>query len=316
VIARSIVSVGIVSMLWTAVVSAAPETVEPDRDELRQQLAETLAAGDLDGSVPLAEQVAFAELVDYLDASYELLRIHCRRGDEKQAFDTVESMFEAGYWDFRRMMKDEDLALVNTTDRFRAMVRAAWSKQYIGMLERDTRDAMQHPDEIMQRLGIRPGDVVADVGAGSGYFTIPVARAVGADGRVIATDIRQEMLDFISARLAEEGITNVELVKVEPDDPGLPDGTVDLVLMVDVMHYVKERAAYGRRLRSSLSADGRLVVIDFRYDPEAQREFAPPPEQQVPRETLDLEMAEAGFEVVESHDFLPEQYFVIYRAAE
>ena len=65
------------------------------------------------------------------------------------AFDTVETMFEAGYWDFRRMMGDDDLALVNATDRFRTMVRAAWSKQYIGMLERDTRDAMQHPDEIM-----------------------------------------------------------------------------------------------------------------------------------------------------------------------
>ena len=157
---RCVVGVCIVSVLWTAVGSVAETSgvvTETDRDELRRQLAETLAAGDLDGSVPLAEQVAFAELVDYLDASYELLRIHCRRGDVEAAFDTVETMFEAGYWDFRTMMGDEDLALVNTTDRFRTMVRGAWSKQYIGMLERDTRDAMQHPDEIMQRLAIRPG---------------------------------------------------------------------------------------------------------------------------------------------------------------
>jgi SAM-dependent methyltransferase len=306
-----------VSVLWISAGVVAETSGElPDREELRDQLAETVAAGDLDGSVPLAEQIAFAELVDYLDASYELLRIHCRRGDVEAAFDTVETMFEAGYWDFRRMMADDDLALVNATDRFRTMVRAAWSKQYIGMLERDTRDAMQHPDEIMQRLAIRPGDVVADVGAGSGYFTIPVARAVGAEGRVIATDIRQEMLDHIANRLTDEGVTNVELVKVEPDDPALPAGQVDLVLMVDVMHYVKERAAYARKLRPALTADGRLVVIDFRYDPDAEREFAPPPEQQVPRETLDREMAEAGFEVAASHDFLPEQYFVVYRPAE
>jgi len=305
------------SILWITAGGAADETdQDPDRDELRRQLAEALAAGDLDGSVPLAEQVAFVELGDYLDACYELLRIHCRRGDEEQAFETVETMFEAGYWDFRTMMSDEDLALVNTTDRFRAMVRAAWSKQYIGMLERDTRDAMQHPDEIMRRLAIRPGEVVADVGAGSGYFTVPVARAVGADGRVIATDIRQEMLDYIANRLTEEGISNVELVKVEPDDPGLPAGGVDLVLMVDVMHYVKDRVPYGRKLRSALSPGGRLVVIDFRYDPEAKREFAPPPEQQVSRDTLDREMAEAGLVVAASYDFLPEQYFVVYRAAE
>ncbi len=305
------------AVLWTATVCAA-DAAGPtaDRKELRHQLTEALAVGDLDGSVTLAEQVAFAELGDYLDACYELLRIHCRRGDAEAAFDTVETMFEAGYWDFRTMMSDEALALVNTTDRFRTMVRAAWSKQYIGMLERDTRDAMQHPDEIMQRLAIRPGEVVADVGAGSGYFTVPVARAVGADGRVIATDIRQEMLDYVANRLTEEGISNVELVKVEPDDPGLPAGGVDLVLMVDVMHYVKDRVPYGRKLRSALSPDGRLVVIDFRYDPDAVREFAPPPEQQVPRETLDREMAEAGLVVAASYDFLPEQYFVVYRAAE
>ena len=158
--------------------------------------------------------------------------------------------------------------------------------------------------------------MVADVGAGSGYFTIPVARAVGADGRVIATDIRQEMLDYIANRLTDEGVTNVELVKVEPDDPGLPAGGVDLVLMVDVMHYVKDRVSYGRKLRSSLSPGGRLVVIDFRHDPDAEREFAPPPEQQIPQGTLDLEMGEAGFEVAASYDFLPEQYFVVYRPTE
>jgi len=302
--------------LWTATGVAGEVDQPPDREALRRQLAEALAADDLDGSVPLAEQIAFAELGDYLDASYDLLRIHCRRGDEEAAFETVEAMLDAGYWDFRRLLGDEDLALVNATERFRSMVRAAWSKQYIGMLERDTRDAMQHPDEIMDRLEIQPGDVVADIGAGSGYFTVPISRAVGTRGRVIATDIRQEMLDYISNRLAAEGIENVELVRVEPDDPGLPAGKVDLVLMVDVMHYVKERAAYARKLRPALTADGRLVVIDFRYDPDAEREFAPPPEQQVPRETLDREMAEAGFEVAAAYDFLPEQYFVVYRPAE
>jgi hypothetical protein len=122
------------------------------------------------------------------------------------------------------------------------------------------------------------------------------------------------MLDYIAARLTDEGIENVELGLVEPDDPALPAHGVDTILMVDVFHYIKERTEYGNKLLAGLAPGGRLVVIDFRYDPQAVREFAPPPEQQVPRETLDAELAAAGFRVRASYDFLPEQYFVVYEA--
>lgn len=319
-ITRSRVHRVAVSVIATAVltsVSGAAQTVEvPDRVEAAKRLDRARAEGDLDAMAGFAEQIAFAELVDYLDASYELLRIHCRRGDEQQAFATVEAMLDAGFWDYRRLLADDDLALINRGDRLKGMVRAAWAEGYISMLERDSRDAMQHPDRIMEKLAVRPGEVVADVGAGSGYFTVRLAAAVGEGGRVVATDIRQEMLDYIAERLTEGAIDNVELVKVEPGDPGLPAGAIDTVLMVDVMHYVEDRAAYAKKLRPALRPGGRVVVIDFRYDPDAEREFAPAPEQQVPRKTLDREMAEAGFEVAEAFDFLPEQYFVVYRPAE
>lgn len=307
-------TLSVLVVLGTSAMAQVPEL--PDRAEAARLLEKARAAGDLDAMAEHAEAIVFAELVDYLDASYELLRIQCQRGDEDAAYSTVESMLDAGYWDYRRLLSDDDLALINKSQKLRGMVRAAWAKGYISMLERDSRDAMQHPDEIMAKLGIEPGDAVADIGAGSGYFTVRLARAVGAEGRVIATDIRQEMLDYIQGRLDEGAVDNVELVKVEPDDPGLPAGGVDTVIMVDVMHYVKDRRAYAEKLLPALAPGGRVVVIDFRYDPEAEREFAPPPEQQVPRATLDEEMAAAGFVIAETFDFLPEQYFVIYKAAE
>jgi ubiquinone/menaquinone biosynthesis C-methylase UbiE len=298
-------------------ISGSAETIDvPDRTEARKLLDAAATAGDLDAMAEQAEAIALAELMDYFDAAYELLRIHCQRHDRAAAFETVEAMLDAGFWDYRRLLGDEELALINTGDELREMIRDAWAEGYIAMLERESRDEMQHPDKIMSSLAIQPGEVAADIGAGSGYFTVRAAAAVGGTGRVIATDIRQQMLDYIEARLLEGGIDNVELLKVGPEDPGLPGGEIDTVLMVDVMHYVKDRADYAKKLRPALASGGRVVVIDFRYDPEAEREFAPHPEQQVPREVLDREMAEAGFEVAKDFDFLPEQYFVIYRVAE
>lgn len=288
----------------------------PDRAEAMRLLEAARQAGDLDAMAEHAEAVAWIELVDYCEASYELLRIHCQRGDEAAAYATVRAMLEAGYWDHRRLLGDQQLSLINQSEKLRGMVRAAWAKGYISMLERNSRDAMQHPDRVLEALKLEPGDVAADIGAGSGYFTLRLASAVGSSGKVLATDIRQEMLDHIRARLEQAAIDNVELLAVAPDDPGLPAGTIDLVLMVDVMHYVDDRSGYASRLRPALAEGGRVAIIDFRHDPEAEREFAPRPEQQVPRSTLDREMAAAGFEVVEAFDFLPEQYFVIYRLAE
>lgn len=307
----------LVTILMSSTLPISAESFDPpDRIEAGKQLVAARAAGDLDAQVEHAEAIVLAELMDYFEASYELLRIHCQREDQTAAFETVEVMLDAGFWDYRRLLDDEELALINTGEELREMIRDAWAEGYIAMLERESRDAMQHPDKIMATLAIQPGDVVADIGAGSGYFTVRAAVAVGGTGRVIATDIRQQMLDHIEVRLQQGAIANVELLQVKPDDPGLPAGVVDTVLMVDVMHYVKDRAGYASKLRPALAPGGRIVVIDFRYDAEAEREFAPHPEQQVPRAALDKDMIDAGFAVVESFDFLPEQYFVVYRVAE
>lgn len=309
------VTVVVLGLLFAAPYPA--EVSEPEPPEvLRKQLELALTDGDLDRSAKLAEKIAFAELVEYLDAGYELVRIHCQRGDTEQAMAAVTSLLEAGYWDYRKLLSDEDLSLINTTDTLRDLVRSAWSEKYLSMLDRPSRDAMQRPEDVMQRLAVRPGELIADIGAGSGYFTVRLAHATGRFGTVIATDTRETMLDHIRRRLEAEQISNVELVQVQPTETGLPAGTVDLVLMVDVMHYIADRAAYAESLREALAPAGRVAIIDFRYDPDAEREFAPPPEQQVPRRVLDEEMASAGFQVAAAYDFLPEQYFVIYELGE
>jgi ubiquinone/menaquinone biosynthesis C-methylase UbiE len=294
----------------------AREDPGTDGAAVEADLERALAEERLDEALELAEQIAFEEMAEYFEARMRVVEILCVQGEKDEAVQAVREMLDAGYWDVRRLLRDEKLSLLNEDEDFQEMVRAAWAKQYIGMLERDSRDDMQKPDEIMATLAFAPGERVADVGAGSGYFTLPVARAVGPTGKVWAVDIRQPMLDHIDARIGAEGLTNVELVLCEADDPALPAGGVDTILMVDTIHYVKDRAAYGRKLAAALAPGGRLVIIDFRYDPDAEREFAPPIEQQVEREVLDAEMKKAGFVVAGSYDFLPEQYFVVYRLAD
>jgi len=294
---------------------ARPAAAQPGPDEVaaaRAGLPAAREAGDWDQALEYAEIIAFQAMSDHIEARQEVVRLQCAKGDTAAAFAALDELLEAGCWNFRALSQDEGLALITGTDRYRAAVRGAWAKQYIGMLERDSRAAMQFPDRIMENLAFRAGERVADIGAGSGYFTVPVAHAVAPQGKVWALDIRQEMLDYIANRLPGEGLENVELAQVAPDDPALPAGGVDTILMVDVFHYIKERTAYAEKLRAGLAPGGRLVVIDFRYDPEAEREFAPPPSQQIPRDVLDADLAAAGFSVREAYDFLPEQYFVVY----
>ena len=292
-----------------------PTTAQPpevNEEEARTLLTEARQQGDWDAALEQAEALAFLEYTAYMESLQEVVRLHCLKGDKEAAYQALDELLEARYWNFRALRQDPELARITGEERFRTAVRAAWSRQYIDMLERESREAMQHPRRILDDLDFQAGEVVADVGAGSGYFTIPIARAVGASGRVLALDIRQEMLDFIAQRLVAEGLENVELGKVEPTDPGLPAGGVDTIFMVDVFHYIKDRRAYAAKLRDGLAPGGRLVVIDFRHDPEAEREFAPPPQQQVARKDLDADLAAAGFRVRQSFDYLPEQYFVVY----
>lgn len=187
--------------------------------------------------------------------------------------------------------------------------------RYLAMLERPERESFQKPKEVMAALAFRPGERVADIGAGSGYFTIPVAKAVAPGGIVWALDIRQPMLDHIAGRLKRENLANVRLKLVAADDPQLPPGGVDTILMVDVYHYIhfeKRGSEYATKLRAGLAPGGRVVIIDYLPKPFEQRPWGPPPEQQMSLDALNGYMAYGGFKPVKVHAFLPEQYFVEY----
>jgi ubiquinone/menaquinone biosynthesis C-methylase UbiE len=184
---------------------------------------------------------------------------------------------------------------------------------YIARLEGEGRAEWQKPDEVMAALALGPGERVADIGAGSGYFTIRMAKAVGAGGVVWAVDVEQGMLDHVKKRASAEGLRNIRLHLVAEDDPALPSGQIDTILIVNTYHHFPDRPAYVRKLRAALAAGGRVVNMDFRPKAREERGFGPSLDRQLARETVDAEMAQAGLKPVSAHDFLPEQYFVEYR---
>ncbi len=180
---------------------------------------------------------------------------------------------------------------------------------YIASLEDPARDAYQKPDEVMKALALRPGEVVADIGSGPGYFTLPFARAVGETGRVYAVDVSPDMIRTLNHRLRDAGIRNVVPVLSEPGDPLLPDASVDRFVIVDTWHHIDDRPAYLALLKRMLKPGGQVVHIDFQ---KRDLPIGPPLEMKIAREELVRQMAAAGFSLSAEHTFLPYQYFLVF----
>jgi SAM-dependent methyltransferase len=171
------------------------------------------------------------------------------------------------------------------------------------------RDAWQRPHEVIQALALRPDDRVADLGAGTGYFAVRLARML-PDGRVYAVDIEPGMVRHLQARAKHEGLRNVVALKGEPDDPRLRE-KVDLVLLVDVYHHIDARTQYFRRLRESLRPGGRVAIVDFKLDSPT----GPPRAARIAPGKVTAEMKAAGYAEAAAHDFLPYQYFLVFTPA-
>ncbi len=137
------------------------------------------------------------------------------------------------------------------------------AQEYIPILENPDRVSRLKPDQVISLLNLKRGDVVADVGAGSGVFTRRLAEAVGPEGKVYAVDIDEDLLRYNRERIAEARLKNVEFILGEYDDPKLAEGTVDLVFICDVLHHIEHRQVYLGRLHSSLKEKGRLAIIDY-----------------------------------------------------
>ena len=174
---------------------------------------------------------------------------------------------------------------------------------YLESLESPDRAAWQKPDEVVAALRLRPGDAAADVGAGPGYFTLRLARAVGPDGRVYGIDAEPRMLELLARRAADAGVLNIEPVRAEALP--LPPLPCDVILLVNAYHHFPDGPAVLRALAERLAPGGRLAVVD--YHPEAP--VGPPQDHVVPREAFLDAVARAGLRVAREERFLPYQYF-------
>jgi cyclopropane fatty-acyl-phospholipid synthase-like methyltransferase len=129
-------------------------------------------------------------------------------------------------------------------------------KAYIAALEDPKRDAYQKPHDVMQALDVRPGEILADIGAGSGYFTMRLAHHAGASGRVYAVDVSPDMIRHLHRRVRDAGLRNVSPILAAPDDPFLPE-PVDRFVIVDVWHHIEDRPRYLALMKSLLKPGGR-----------------------------------------------------------
>ena len=179
---------------------------------------------------------------------------------------------------------------------------AKWSKVF----DDPERDAWQKPHEVIQALALKPNAVIADIGAGTGYFSARLANMT-PQGRVYGVDTEPDMVKHLTERARREGLKNLTAVAAQPGDPRLPE-TADLIILVDVYHHVEDRERYFRALQKSLKPGGRIAVIDFRMDSPV----GPPQKARVAPDTVKAEMKRAGYALAQEHGFLPNQYFLVF----
>lgn len=178
-----------------------------------------------------------------------------------------------------------------------------WAKYF----DDPKRDEWQKPHEVIRALGLTPDAVVADIGSGTGYFSVRLAHFV-AKGRVYGVDTEPDMVKYLADRAKREGLTNVTSVAGQHTDPRLPT-KVDLILMVDVFHHIANRDQYFRKLRDSLKPGGRIALIDF----NEKSPMGPPPAERIVPSRVKMELGQAGYTLVAEHTFLPDQYFLVFK---
>ena len=185
-------------------------------------------------------------------------------------------------------------------------------EKWIRIFDDPGRDLWQKPDKVVEALGLRPGMIVADLGAGTGYFIRHLSNAVAPGGIVLAVDTEAEMVAHLGERARKEKLQNAVPVLALPDRPFLPAGRVDRVLIVDTFHHINDRLDYLQELKRTLAPGGRLAIIDFHKKPLP---VGPPVEHKLAREFVLGEVRQAGWRLAEEKDFLPYQYFLIFEPA-
>ncbi len=162
----------------------------------------------------------------------------------------------------------------------------------------------------MAALGLKPGDRVADLGSGPGYFTLRFARAVGPAGKIYAVDISRKMLDYLEKQAQAEHLMNIQPVLAEPHNPKLPLASVDVIFICDTLHHISDRLTYYPFLTRALKPGGRFANIDFYKRPLP---VGPPVHMKIAKADMIREAESAGFHLVRQYDFLKYQYFLVFR---
>lgn len=181
------------------------------------------------------------------------------------------------------------------------------AKEYIDRMDRDARSSDLKIDEVIAKLGLKPGDIVADVGAGSGLFSIPMAKAIAPNGILYAEDIDKDLLSYIGEKARKEGVGNIRTVLGEYDDPKLPAHNLDVVFFHRVLHMIEHRQLFLNNTAPYLKSDGRIVIID------KNPEDSPNSWMWLRQSDVDTWMAALSFYPAEKYAVFDDKYFVVYQ---
>jgi predicted methyltransferase len=190
------------------------------------------------------------------------------------------------------------------------VIAPAMSYQGAGWLERPDREAAEQPEKVLDALKIAPGSTVADIGAGTGYFSVRLAKRVGPQGRVLATDIQPQMLALLDENRRAAGIGNIEPILCTPTDAKLPEGQLDLALMVDVYHELAYPEETMAQVRRALKPDGRLVLVEYRGE-DARVPIKS--EHKMTLAQVRAEIEPMGFRLQEVFEFLVHQRVIVFK---
>jgi ubiquinone/menaquinone biosynthesis C-methylase UbiE len=180
-----------------------------------------------------------------------------------------------------------------------------WSEQF----DSPERDAWQKPRVVIEALGVHAGQFIADIGAGTGYFTVRLSPVVGREGRVMAVDVEPAMVEYIRTRATRAGLDNIEPILTRANEPGLEPTSVDLVFICDTWHHIDDRLRYLERLRDVLRPGGRVAIVDFK---PGELPVGPPRGHKLPPEDVIAEFTQANWKLREEHDVLPYQYVLVF----
>jgi len=169
------------------------------------------------------------------------------------------------------------------------------------------RDNWQKPDEVVKSMDLKPGDVIADIGAGDGYFTRHFARAVHPGGQALGLEVVSSNVESMRKDAERLGLDNYKAMLVEPDDPGFEPGSMDVVFLCNAYHHLSNRVDYFKKVSGGLKENGRVVIIDF-YN--RTMDVGPPPNHTLAKEVVLEEMKEAGYQLLSDNKFLEYQYYL------